>query len=180
MLFSFISSHTFSLSHFQSKNNISKYFIHYVTAHERMQYLTLNLRQESQDLHEEGGWVPDLTMGRANSCWYYREHCCGRYAQTSLLFGASLSIDPTEHLSKIEYWWSVPRALSITHNRTTIPWQSRGHSGLWGQQETTLAAKGSSSAATVLRCCCRQSAQPPYDSIIILFRQEDQGSLTLG
>lgn len=43
----------------------------------------------------------------------------------------------------------VLRALSITHERTTVPWQSWGHSGLWGQQETTLAAKGSSSAATV-------------------------------
>lgn len=78
MLFSFISLHTFSLSHFQPKNNISKYFIHYVIAYERMQYLTFSLKQENQDLLEERGWAPDLTMRRANSCWYYRgsQHQC--------------------------------------------------------------------------------------------------------
>lgn len=42
--FVFISFHICSLSHFQSKNNTSKYFINYVIARERMQYPELNLR----------------------------------------------------------------------------------------------------------------------------------------
>lgn len=72
----------------------------------------------------------------------------------------------------------IPGALSIACKRTTASWPSLGHSGLGGKQETTLTAKGVSSAVTVHCCCCWQSAQPPYDATI-LFRQEDQGSLTL-
>lgn len=62
MLFCFISIQTFSLSHFQSKNNIAEYFINYVMARERMQYPKLNLRlKKSQDLHLEDDWASDLT-----------------------------------------------------------------------------------------------------------------------
>lgn len=178
MLFSFISFHTFSLSHFQSKNNISKYFNHYVINSSWKNAVPDTQSQTGESGPSWGGWPGTRLDYEASKQLLILQ---GLSAPMCVLWTQRARLWPI--CPDICLRWNtdgtlVPRALSITHERTMVPWQSRGHSGLWGQQETTLAAKGSSSAATLL--CCWQSAQPPCDSIIILFRQEDQGSLTLG
>lgn len=95
-----------------------------------MQYPKLNLRQRRVRTfiwrvteHQTWLWgeqtVIDITWALStNVCTVdHRDHCCGWFVQTSFLFRASLSIYPTEHLSKREDWWHTCSWSWISHIR---------------------------------------------------------------